>query len=305
MKTGYGSRQAVGALCALAALAFASCAAPLRFGAEADPLSLLAPDLAVYLRLDGAEARLLLPEVLSAEEAASLAPLLERTRVAALGLGAADPSGARRLEAAFVGDYPYRRARLGLASGSGWRREDSAYYHEATGLRALPAGPDLVLASSSSIEGLLARAKEPPASPIPARFEQLAGRELVLWMPDPLGGVLSEIFGGEEGDPPFPLRGFFAAATPKASDAYSASVCFLMESAEQARLLRPALRLAWYFLAGSVFGDDAGPALDARFSLDGELVYAPEVDLPRAALLRALAAVAKSRGAGEEPPATR
>jgi len=289
-----------GALCALA---LASCAAPPRFGAEADPLSILSPDLALYLRLEGAEARLLLPELLPAEEAASLAPLLERTRVAAIGLGAAARSGARRLEAAFVGDYPYRSARLALAASAGWKREDSAYYHEATGLRALPAGPDLVLASSSSVESLLGRAKEPGASPIPARFEELAGRELVLWMPDPLAGSLSGIFGGEEGDPRVPLRAVFAAASPEAGGDYLASAAFVMEGAEQARLLRPALRLAWYFLARGLVGEGAGPLLEARFELDGELVYAPEFVLPRAALSTALAAAAGDWRTGSSPPA--
>ena len=301
MSAGPGRRGAASAVRASACLALgalvllgaASCAAPIRVGAEADPLALLSPGLAAYARIGGSEARRLLPAMIPPEQASTLRPLLERTRAAAIGLGPADAAGSRLLEAALVGDYPFRRASLALAADRGWKREGRAYLHAATGLRALVAGPGLVLASSISVDPLIDRAADPGPGPIPARLASLAGRELVLWMPDPLARLAPGLFG--EGDPAMPVRGLFVAASPAADGDYSATVAFLMSDAEAARSFRPALRLAWYFIARGALGDEAGPALGARFALDGELVTASGVSLPASAVARLLASAAPKK----------
>jgi len=276
------------ALCVAAALA-SSCATAIRLGEGAEPLALLSPDLAAYLAIDGDVARRLVPSLLDESEAASLRPLLERTTSAALGLGPADSSGARRIEAALVGDYPFRRAGLALAADRAWKREGDAYLHRATGIRALPAGPGLVLASTGSVEPLAARARQPGASPLPARLEPLAGKALVLWAPDPLSRLAPGLVGDQGPGASMPLRGLLVAADARPDGSYLATVAFLMADAESARIYRPALRLAWYFLARGTLGDSASSVPGARFSLDGELVYASDVVIPGEAARQAMA----------------
>jgi len=273
------------AAAALAGLALGSCAAPLRLRGGADPLAILEPGLAAYARLEGGLARGLAAKALPAEEAASLAPLLERTRVLALGLGrtaaggASPASNGRLVEAALLGDYPFRRASLGLAASREWRREGGAYLHEASGLRALVPGPDLALASTGPLEPLLARARDPGSPPIPPRLAPLAEAELLVWIPAPFSfAALGELELGS-----LPARGLLVAARPAGEGRLEATVALLMEDADSARLYRPAVRLAWYFLAPAILGGEAelpGPG----FELEGDLIYARGLTLPESAL---------------------
>jgi len=308
------SCAAVALLCATVAL---SCAAPVKVARPVDPLAVLEPGLSAYARLEGEAARRLVPSVLPPEERQSLAPLLERTAVAAIGVSggqasggtiAGGGSGAPLLEAVLVGDFPFRGALFALASNRAWRRDGKAYYHEAAGIRAMVPAAGLVLASTGSPEALLSRAMEPRASPLPARLEALAGRELVLWLPDPFARLRGD---GEEVD--IPSRGLLIAASaesaakgfdgktgggaegsPGGGRRYLATIAFLMDDADQARIFRPALRLGWYLVARGLLGEEAGPALGARFELDGDLVYASSVELPEEALARALSAAVPS-----------
>jgi hypothetical protein len=292
-------RIALAAL-ALAALALAlcalSCAAPLRIAAWADPLAILEPGSLAYARLSGPVASDLAPGLLGAAEAESLKPILARTRIAALGFGsrprAAGEGGATEapppaLQAALVGDFPFRAASLSLGSSPDWKREKSAYYNARLGLRAAVPGSSLVLASTGSLDPLLAAARAPGPSPIPERLSGPAASELVIWIPEPFAG-LAAIALGEAMD--VPARGLLIAASPEGPDrrGYEARVVFVMADADSARIYRPALKLAWYGVARALLGDAAGEALGASFSLDGELYGASGVSLSRDALVRAL-----------------
>ena len=72
----------------LAALLAASCAAPIKIAASVDPLALLEGGSLAYARLSGNAARELAPYLFPASELAALKPLLARTRIIALGMGA-------------------------------------------------------------------------------------------------------------------------------------------------------------------------------------------------------------------------
>ena len=79
---------ALAALAAALALSAAGCATPLKIGASVDPLAILEPGSLAYARLDGAVARAFLPAVLPSDAAKSLTPVLARTRLVAIGIGA-------------------------------------------------------------------------------------------------------------------------------------------------------------------------------------------------------------------------
>jgi hypothetical protein len=288
---------AAAALAWASSLALTSCAAPLRLSASADPLALLEPGLAAYVRVDRELARRLASAALSGKDAASLRPILDATRCAAFGIAAAEPGARPRAEAALIGDYPFRRAAFGFAASGAWKREGRAYLHEASGLRAAVPGPNLVLASTGPLEPLLAGAKAPGPSPLPARLAGLADRELALWVPAPFSFAAL----GDFDLASVPLRGLLVAASPAAGGSYTATAAFLMGDADSARVYRPAIRLAWYFLCRSILGEGAGTVLSPRFELDGELVYARDLALPAEAVDRLLELAMPAALAGSGP----
>ena len=89
-----------------------------------------------------------------------------------------------------------------------------------------------------------------------------------------------------------PVRGLLISASPVAGDpgqpgGYEATIVFLMENADSARVYRPVLRLAWQGIARLLFGDAAGGALAASFTVDGDKYLASGVRMPGAAALGA------------------
>lgn len=282
-----------------AALIAAGCAAPLKIESSADPLAVLERGSMVYARLSGAAARELTPKALSAAQAKALGPVLERTRLVALGMGALptiDASRAPAFQACLIGDYPFRTAALSLGADSAWKREKLGFFNASLGMRAALPGPNILLASTGNLEPLISAAKMPGPSPIPSSLADLASRELVLWVPEPFSGLV-DAFLGEAMD--LPARGFLVAASPIAllsgdktsPRGYEATIVFLMKDADSARIYRPVLRLAWYGIARLFFGDEAESALSASFALDGDSYRASGVVLSGAALARALGAL--------------
>jgi len=288
----------------------ASCAAPLKIGASVDPLALLEGGSLAYARLSGDAARELAPSLFPAPELASLKPLLARTRVIALGMGSAPPAGgagvpfaptqalqATAFQAALVGDYPFRTASLSFGASPDWKREKSDYYNAKLGLRATVPGPSLLLASSGPIEGLLAAARAPGPSPIPQELSALASRELLLWAPEPFGGIAAAMLGESM---EVPARGLLIAASPMAGDAgyYDAAIVFVMDDANALRIYKSALKLAWYGMARALFGDEAESALSLPFSAEGNLYMITGLRLSRESLGGVIAALASGFGGG-------
>jgi hypothetical protein len=286
--------RATAAFCACAAVALiaAACAAPLKIAASADPLAVLGRGSLVYARLGGEAAREFAASALGAPQAKSLKPVLARTRLVALGLGALQAAGSSKaptFQACLVGDYPFRAAAMSLGADPAWKREKGGYFNAGLGLRASVPGPGLVLASTGSLEPLLASAKAPGPSPIPPELDALASRELVVWVPEPFSGLAAALL-GEPMD--LPVRGLLISASPVAGDpgqpgGYEATIVFLMENADSARVYRPVLRLAWQGIARLLFGDAAGGALAASFTVDGDKYLASGVRMPGAAALGA------------------
>jgi hypothetical protein len=292
------------ALAAVVAAGLASsCASPLKIDALVDPLAILEPGALAYARISGAAARELAPALLGASQAAQAKPLLERTRLVALGLGSALPRGdasmpelepqaprTNSFQAVLVGDYPFRAAALSLGSNPDWKREKPAYRNAKLGLYAALPGPQLVLASDRPIEPLLAAAKRPGVSPIPERLAEPSSRELVLWAPRPFSGLASLMI-GEAMD--IPVRGLLIAASPAAGerDRYEATVIFIMEDAKSLRTYRGILKLAWYGMASAFFAEDADAALALPVRSDGELFVISKLSLSRGTLVKFLASL--------------
>ena len=277
----------------LAALLAAGCATGIKIGSEIDPLSLLSPGSAMYARLSGEAARSLLPALLPSAQAKALAPLLSRTRVVAIGIGGSDRPA---FQACLIGDFPFRAAALSLGTDPAWAHEKTGYFNAKLGLHAGVPGPNLVLASSQGLEPLLATARAPGPSPLPAGLGQLAARELLVWVPEPFSGLAKRL--GVSMD--VPARGLLvsASAAPAAAsgskvDYYAASVVFLMKDPESARVFRPALRLAWYALSSLLLG---GEVPRAEFVLDAAAYRADGVTLSSAQIAGALSGLAGGLG---------
>jgi hypothetical protein len=298
-------RASLPCACAAALHIAASCAAPLKIASSVDPLALLEDGSLAYARLSGQAARDLAPSLFPAAELASLKPLLARTRIIALGLGSSPaaigaesrPGPAPAFQAALIGDFPFRTASLAFGTSPDWKREKSAYFNAKLGLRATVPGPSLLLASSGPIEGLLAAAKAPGPSPIPERLSGLASRELLLWAPEPFGGIAATMLGEAM---EVPARGLLIAATPLPGDegSYETTIVFVMDDANALRIYKGALKLAWYGMAKALFGDEAESALSLPFSSDGNLFMVSGLPLSRESLGRVVAALGSGFGSG-------
>lgn len=284
-------------LCAaiLSALCAISCAAPLRIEASVDPLALLDPDDLVYARLSGSAALEVASEMLPPAELKQLRPMLERTRTLAIGLRALPSTeeaskGESRLpafQAALIGDYPFRAASLSLGTKKGWERGKSAFYNARLGLHVAMPGPSLVLVSTESPDPLIARAAAGGTSPLPERFSGFASRELVVWAPEPFKALAARILGEEM---ELPVRGLFIATSPNASvkGGYEGFVAFLMTDERSARIFKPALRLAWYGLAGYLLGDASGEAMSRPLVQEGDLCLVSGLPLSPSRIAAAL-----------------
>lgn len=299
------------AIAAAAALLASGCAAPIKVEDSVDALALLSPGAVVYARMGAAQARDLVPSLVPAPQAAALDPLLGRTRCLALGLGRAAASsspggagigtaapadgGAGAFDAAFLGDFPFRTASLALAADKAWKKEGRGFVNAGAGIRAAVPGPQLVLASSGSLDPLIALAKAPGPSPIPPRLRPLAEAEIAIWAPRPFSGLVASII-DEEMD--IPAAGLLVAASPRKGGGYDATVAFLMDDADSARIFRPALRLAWYGIARGLLGEDADEALGLSFSLDGEVYWAAGARISSPALASALVKIREGCLAG-------
>jgi hypothetical protein len=279
------------------------CATGLRLGSSTDPLAILQSGSLAYVRADAQAAKQLVSALrlpartpYSAQAAKRLNQVLDRTRVLALGLGG---SGAPELQACLLGDYPFRAAALSLGLDPAWKREKAGYFNAALGLRAALPGPNVVLATSGSLEPLLAAAREPGISPLPSGLSGLASRPLVLWLPFP--ALASAVLGEDES---LPLLGLLIAAErdKDASGGYVASIVFLARDADSARAFRPLLRLAWYgiesYLEDQAEGERAG---QPSFVLDGAMFRADGVRLSSAQIEGALSKLSASIGPPSRP----
>jgi hypothetical protein len=285
-------------LATLASLA-TSCARPLELGREVDPLSLLSPDALVYLSLGKLPLVALGEELLKPEEAKALAPLIEGTNRAALAIL---PGGAG-FETALLGSYPFRGAGLALAGKKEWGRLPrtagpaiAAYRNGISGLEVALPGPGLVLASSSSVAPLIAALATPRPSPLPPELAAYERSEILLWAPDPFAR-LGEALLQEAID--IPSKGLLIAATrlegspPDERDPiYEATVIFLMKSQDDARIFRPAARIAWYGFASFL---SPGDSASVRFETRELAISATGIRLRSSELFAALKALAVKR----------
>ena len=150
------------AAAAVLALLLASCAAPLRYAKPVDPMAVLPPDAAIYLKLGRGALGDLAPPLLDSVGSAApssryLKSMLGKTETAAVAVfpssreaGPASPGGLPRFEAVLMGDYPYRSATLALGQDRQWKKDarGRALVSTAQGLGLSFAGRGIVLVAS-------------------------------------------------------------------------------------------------------------------------------------------------------------
>ena len=148
---------------AVLALLLASCAAPLRYAKPVDPMAVLPPDAAIYLKLGRGALGDLAPPLLDSLGSAApssryLKSMLGKTETAAVAVfpssreaGPASPGGLPRFEAVLMGDYPYRSATLALGQDRQWKKDarGRALVSTAQGLGLSFAGRGLVPVASA------------------------------------------------------------------------------------------------------------------------------------------------------------
>ena len=175
-------------------------------------------------------------------------------------------------------------------------------------MRAAVPGPGLVLATSGTLEPLLAAAATPGDSPIPRGLETPGSADLAIWIPEPFSGLVARLY-GEAMD--VPARGLLIEGRPEArasgqtgplaDGVYVLRVVFLMTDADSARIFRPALKLAWYGFSKAFLGNDAEAALGAAFSLNGNTYSAEGIRVSSAAIASALSRLKGLLERGEKP----
>ncbi len=304
--------QALAMAVALAS-ALMSCAAPLVLGRETDPMALLSPGALCYVGIGHEGLSSLLPGILPAKEMESLAPFLDRTTRAVLAVFPPE-NGHASYEAALAGAYPFRQAGFAFSGRKGWRKKAiktgyranavASWVNEASGLNVAFPGPNLVLAASRPLDALVAALSQAGAASVPtvlpAEIAADSQADMILWVPEPFMR-LGRAFLGSGID--IPCRGLlvaFMATEPPQADAaavkdrsWEVKLAFLMESSEDARLYRPAARVAWYAMGRLLFPTAAG----VTFSLSANAITASGFRLSASALSATFAALM-------DPPST-
>lgn len=324
------------------ALLLVSCAAPLRYTTPVDPMALLPRDAAVYLRLGRAPLDDLAPALLDAlgqsvQTSRYLRSMLEKTESAAVALFPAEPETARsraegipRLEAVLLGNYPYRSATFALRQDGQWKKDGRgrALVSPTMGLGisfpgrglalatsdggAVPGNADRGTAIEASIEALVDRLLVPGASVVPERLSASSDGDIVVWAPDPFGGLAARLLGKEAAeDFDIPAVGVLlaakrtgspgsdgpgAAATSPAGGGkavYELTIVVLMRNEEDARTFRPAIRLAWYGLSRALMPRGEEGLASLRFELSGDAVTASGLRMKASDILSAISVLAR------------
>lgn len=210
-------------------------------------------------------------------------------------------------EAAISGDFDSFGLCLGLVTARGWRRTGAEWKNAGLDLAlALPRRGLLVAAKGSALE-LAARTGQARPSPIPRRYEPLLTEGLLAWFPDPLHRLaprlgfaelptivadmpafdlllvlgregLAKAAAIEEGRSPGE-----AAATKAAGETrIDIRIFAITDSERTARIIQPAIRLGWYFLARELPLRIEG---EPRFEREGATIRIEGLGIPLSSLV--------------------
>jgi len=182
---------------------------------------------------------------------------------------AASP-GTATLYAVAHGKYPASLFNLALAFDSAWLKSGRAWQHRASGLQIQPCGNELLLISNGAIQTLAAALDQPGAHPIPQRWLTAWAADLAVYVPDPLGKLLSSL----PLDPAdVPLNGLLINGQLAADGRYAMFMGFEFETAASARLLTPVCRLFFYSLVHQAWPQEAVSILQtSAWTVDGPVV---------------------------------
>lgn len=247
---------------------FPSCATRIRYRKPLDPVLVLAPGSAVYLKADAELLDAAATVLLSPEDAASLADMIRRTaRVTAAAFpDPADPSKLS-IEAIAEGKYPAGAASAALSADRRWKREGKAFTNRESGFRVAFADGRVAIAAAGPIDGLSARLAEPGPDPLPTRLRAAWDADAAIFVPaagafvaesltvDDAGNAASDPSADADEEPVvIPLESFLVSAV-KRDGTYVCDFFFSFSGDRAARIYAPPCKLALYGLVKPVAPD--------------------------------------------------
>ena len=202
-------------------------------------------------------------------------------------------------EAAIDGDFTAFGLWLNFITARGWRQEKGEWKNRSLDLAVALPKRGLLVAAKHEASGPAARAMTTAPSPLPQRYAGLVEKGIVAWIPDPLNRLSHGLGLGQLDALDLPPFGLLILATtgnasPSRSDdggpSLDLDIRFVLPDAETAKLLMPAIRVGWFFLARNLPLEG-----EATFGLEGDSLRIRGLKLPLAKLVTLLM---------EKPPAT-
>ncbi len=273
--------------------------------AEPDPIRYIPSGASLYARFTKPAIQDIAPSLIPSGLSRSIAPILERTRVAAVGTSPAGAIGTK-YDLAMVGEYTKNSVEFALSFDASFRREGGSFVSDASGIEVAcpadrlilvrsPGSPDApkrggtgVYTDTASPDSLAHRMEffDPQGlSPLPERFGSTDEADILIWIPDPLTAFASYL--PSEGFD-IPIQGIrilanrLDSADLRGSRLYTSSLSFVMNDSESARIYRPTLKFAWFALSGALMSENSlGPtSADVRFVLENENYVARGIMIP-------------------------
>jgi len=258
--------------------------------ARGSDVALLAKELGASAPPDGKKLR---------DAAGALGGLATRGRLFGLALSAAQgpkPESKEAVippfESVIAGDFDAAGLWWEFIFAPGWRHEKGEWNNRSLDLSVALPRSGLLVAARGDARYLAKRAEANGASPLPPRFAGLVNEGVVVWLPDPLHRLASSLGPdaaalSQLGGPPpdvLVLARLPDLAGAKGGDdgIVDLEVYALMGSEYSARILQPAIRLGWYFLARkSRLGFHGEP----EFHREGDTIRITGIGLPFASVV--------------------
>lgn len=256
------------------ALLLGSCATGLPPPEPVDVLGPLSPEALVYVEAKGSDVSLIAGKLESEVGAdkpklrdafRSIRGLAARGRLFGLALlpeQKADSAGPKPLppfEATVAGNFSSFGLWFNFIGARGWRQTGGRWENTSMDLGVALPRNGLLVAARGDVRPLAARALSKSPPPLPEAYAKLVDEGLIAWIPDPLqrlgpGLGLETSLLAAQGLPTFDL--LLIARTealkdgaPGSRDSLDLDLAIIPRGGTSARLLLPAIRLGWYFLA--------------------------------------------------------
>ncbi|HUX42375.1 MAG TPA: hypothetical protein VMV83_14500 [Rectinemataceae bacterium] len=301
-------------------LLLGSCATRLPPPEPVDVLGPLSPQALFYVEARGSDVSLIARELESGTGAdkpklrdalRSIRGLADRGRLFGLALlpgqksDAARPNPLPAFEATVAGNFSSFGLWFNFIGARDWRRTEGRWENRSMDLGVALPRQGLLVAARGDVRPLAARALSKRPTPIPEAYAKLVDEGLVAWIPDPIQGLgpglgLETSLLAAQGLPTFDLLLVARTETlkdgaPGSRDALDLDLAILPRDGASARLLLPAIRLGWYFLADKL-PFEGKPS----FKAEGDALRIGGLRLPLARLAAIVEKGMKDEGVGRQ-----